>query len=457
MAAKAVQSSGLLRPSEFSNRQENELKRRVLLAGRDVASAKSDAYLIPPSKYTSGKTSALKPQEKRTTLKCDTERGPEIPHIMFSRSKNDMLKPSKNRAQAEMSNASNETAKTPSDFLSTQKSTLQNDAIKDSSAVLLREIQSCKKQNAKLHQELISQLQKLTDEKLQDSSSASQKAMGDTLSQAPRNNIRNTHLHDIVETKVQKQAEAVDRMLQQFLEHQFELNANNEKLSRRLLRMQEEHRDTQLHLQKQLDLKEVQCCDYRNSLQKIENELQDLKVKSRSEVNALQKDMKLKDELLAALEEENKVKDKAISHLQSARQKELSLLQENTSQEIVSLKEALVKCQKEYEVEKKEHEKTVMINLKKEKEINGALNAEKQEVKQLKEFLEEKNGEIRLLSVNIRKKDEELLNETEQLRSKMQREIDSLENQFSRIKSEYEDMLKDEKECSKTFIGKLVF
>ena len=452
-----MQSSGLLRPSEFYNRQENELKRRVLLAGRDVASAKSDAYLIPPSKYTSGKTSALKPQEKRTTLKCDTGRGPEIPHIMFSRSKNDMLKPSKNRAQAEMSNASNETAKTPSDFLSTQKSTLQNDAIKDSSAVLLREIQSCKKQNAKLHQELISQLQKLTDEKLQDSSSASQKAMGDTLSQAPRNNIRNTHLHDIVETKAQKQAEAVDRMLQQFLEHQFELNANNEKLSRQLLRMQEEHRDTQLHLQKQLDLKEGQCCDYRNSLQKIENELQDLKVKSRSEVNALQKDMKLKDELVAALEEENKVKDKSISHLQSARQKELSLLQENTSQEIVSLKEALVKCQKEYEVEKKEHEKTVMINLKKEKEINGALNAEKQEVKQLKEFLEEKNGEIRLLSVNIRKKDEELLNETEQLRSKMQREIDSLENQFSRIKSEYEDMLKDEKECSKTFIGKLAF
>ena len=253
MAAKAGHSSGLLRPSEFSSRQDNESKRRVLLVGKDVTSGRPDAYLIPPSKYTSEKTSALKPQGNLTTLKRETGRGPEIPHVMYPRSKDDILKSSKSQAQAE---TSNEAAKTPSDFLSTQKSTLQNDAIKDSSAVLLREIQSCKKQNAQLHQDLISQLQKLTDEKPQDSFSADQKAMGDALSQAPRNNTSNTHLHDILETKVQKQAEAVDRMLQQFLEHQFELNANNEKLSRRLLRMQEEHRDTQLHLQKQLDFKE---------------------------------------------------------------------------------------------------------------------------------------------------------------------------------------------------------
>ena len=453
MAAKMVPASTLLRPSEFSSQRKSRSKVKTLSPDRSGPAIKSDLNLMPPSKYVSGKTSRKGKDDLTKYSRPSVGSDPATSHALHPKVEDDTLKV---RIKEKVNiDRFSEDVKTPLEFQVKQKPSLKSGTIKDSSVHLLMEIQSCKSQNEKLHQELISQLQKLASDKCKDATSADTKRINDALLHVHENHERSSRFHDLMEAQLQKQADTIDKVMQQFLDRQSELNSSNEKLSMKLLRVQEEHRDMQMHLEKQLDFKEKQCSDYKNSLQKTENELQELKMKYRSELGTLQGNLKLKDEMIASLEEASKTKDRDIQKLHDMKQKELDLLQENTSRKVRSLNEALSRYEKDYEMEKQEHEKALEIMLAKEKEVCNNMITREQELRELMATLEGKNNEIKLLNASIERRDEEIVKKTEKLKSEMQWKIDTLEENCIRIKSEYEHQLDDEKQKLKVYEGKI--
>ena len=444
MAAKTVPLNALLKPAEFSSRLENESKRKVPTVDGSKDGIRSDMHLIPPSKYAS-----VKGQEPKSNPRTQRHRGKVCANTSKQRSRasNSKIDLPKSSTKKQVAiNMPTEAVKTPSDFEVKLQPSLRHDLSRDSSVQLLMEIQSCKNQNEKLHQELISQLQKLSSEKFKDTTSADHKGAGDT-------HDRSQQFHDFVEVKMQKQADSVDRLMQQFLDHQAELNISNEKLTRKLVRVQEEHRDVQLHLEKQLDFKEKQCSDYKQSLQKTENELQELKVKWRSEMSSLESDVKLKDELISALESASKSKDMDLQHLQNVKQEEVKLLQEKTYSTINSLKEELSKCREKYGIEKQEHEKVMAALVAKDEEFRNVMRTKEQEIREIMVMLEERNNTIKLLNKNSEERDHEHLKDTGLLRLEMQKRVESLEENCNKIKSEYEHLLESEKESLKDLKG----
>ena len=445
MATKKSQVSNLIRPSEFLVTRKDGSKGKSAAAFDEKIPHSVEANLIRPSQYALAKnvsnidTSGVKirpPSDHAVSHESGRPGLEDAGHGAFG-----LKHDSSNASGRDEVNVGSLSSKSPTDLGWKQQAP-------EIPTKLLSEIQSCKEQNQRLHQELGLQLKKLVEEKFEDkvTPSLNPEKLDEALLQLHKNQDRSVRFYDLMESKVQKQAEIIERMTQQFLDHQAELNAGNEKLSRKLLRIQEEHRDSEMHLEKQLGLKEKQCHDFKQSLQKVEEELEDLKAKTGMEMSKLKNKVQLKDELIANLQLEIKTKDERYKDLLLAKERELTLLNDSTVQEIQLLKEASRKYKQDCESQKKAVANLSETLVEKNKEIQELIKAKDEKIAKVLIISDEKDAEMKKLIASRDEEVEKLAKDKEVLRSELQKRIYHLEDNCCKIQSEFEQHLSNAKE-----------
>lgn len=459
MAAKKRQLGSLVRPSEFLSKKDSANRKTGGTSERKTPSA-VEFTLIPPSRYSST-SNAVKSKEPDIKFRPkpydESRRVPKpVQKLHLTNTKDNVSCSRLGTGEEERFGIAAKSGNTPSQL--DRKHQLLgevDDSIEDSSFVLLKEIRSCKKQSEILHQELATQLEQLSKDKSNQkvTQSSNLERLEEALMQVHKNQDSSLKFHEFLESRVQKQADTIERVMQKFLDHQSEANITNDTLSRRLMRMQEEHRDIQLHLEKQLDAKERQCQSYKQSLQKVEKDLQDLEMTHRRDVSKFLKDVKEKDDIIAILQEAERDKDKKVKVFQLDKDKELNVLQEINAKEIESLRGALLKSQKELLLEKDASENLRKASLKRNKEVEELIDEKEKEIKELLGRLSEKDNELKNF---IHKNDEErqqLIKNAELLKLEMEKEIEHLNRNIQRMNAEFEGILNDEKQSAKDLKG----
>ncbi|XP_065055430.1 coiled-coil alpha-helical rod protein 1-like [Rhopilema esculentum] len=424
MATKKEPEGLLLGPSEFS-------RKLVKSGNNDSASAYnvkkaqtiSSKNLVPPSEWTVKKVGTNEQDKK---VREDTSIGHHLKQHDDNQKENSIEK--RHAALAKSKTC-----------IPIDKDKRQ---LEDTTKKLMAEIKSCKEDNRKMHEDLAAQLQPLIKVN-KDASESTVDQNGppqDFRRQEELDHKRNVQFQELLQTKVQKQTDNIDKVMKQFLEHQSEINADNEKLRRKYSRLNEEYKDVKIHLEKQLEMKEKQCKDYVIKLQVLEDELQKMERQSQTEIHRLNNELKMKETTVTNLQSIKDASEKVFQQLQASRDAETKTIITEYDTKLASLKLLLSKHEKDLQQEadkKKDLENTLK---EKEKLFEKNLQSKDDEVNVLKDQLESKEKGLGKLTEEL----ELSRNQVEELKFDMQTKQELYEKELADMKKNQENCLKGE-------------
>ena len=435
MATKKEPEGLLLGPSEFS--------RKLVKSGNNdststykvkKAQAISSKNLVPPSEWTVKKVGTNEQDKK---VREDISAG----HHLKQHDDN------QKESSIEKRHAAIAKSKTciPID---TDKRNLE-----DTTKKLMAEIKSCRKDNRKMHEDLAAQLQPLIKVN-KDASESFVRQSGppqDIHRQEELDHIRNVQFQELLQTKVMKQTDNIDKVMKQFLEHQSEINADNENLRRKYSRLNEEYKDVKIHLEKQLEMKEKQCKDYVIKLQVLEVELQKMERQSQTEIHQLKKELQMRETTLTNLQSIKDASEKVFQQLQASRDAETKTVITEYDTKLASLKLLLSKHEKDLQQEA-DRKKDLENSLKEKENIfEKNLQSKDDEVNVLKDQLESKEKGLGKLKEEL----ELSRKQVKELKFDMQTKQELCQKELAEMKENLDNLLKGEIHKTDTMKGKL--
>ena len=327
---------------------------------------------------------------------------------------------------------------------------------KPDSDKLLKEIKSCKEQTKEMHQSLtkhIRSLSNMTTKHEREKSKPDLQNMNALLLQIQQIQEQNLKFHDLLQHKIHRQEVTVEKVTEQFLDHQSDLSSENERLLRKLQRLTEEHQDVKSYLQKQLETKEKECHDIYMELEKLKNMLEDRKVAAEKERAEFQDDIKSKENAIKDLQLQLKDVSQEKNNIHYRKEMENKMATNKSTEEIISLNEMILKLESDLKLRTEEISRKNLIIKQNQERFETELKQRAAEFESFGNKLETKQSELEKVKKDADISKAQSFQAVEEMRLKSEAELETCKQESRRKCADLEMLLDKEKQEQQNLKG----
>ena len=327
---------------------------------------------------------------------------------------------------------------------------------KPDSDKLLKEIKSCKEQTKEMHQSLtkhIQYLSNMTTEHEREKSKPDFESMNALLLQIQQIQEQNSKFYDLLQHKIHSQEVTVEKVTEQFLDHQSDLSSENERLVKKLQRLTEEHQDVKSYLEKQLETKEKECHNIYMELEKLKNMLGDCRVAAEKERAEFQDDIRSKENAIKDLQLQLKDVSQERDNIHYRKEMENKMETKKSTEEIVSLNEMILKLESDLKLKAEEISRKNMIIKQNQERFETELKQREAEFESCRDKLETKQSELEKVKKDADISKAQSFQAVEEMRLKSEVELETFKQESRRKCADLEMLLDKEKQEQQNLKG----